>query len=252
MKLFPDYNPPPFLLSPPPSPSPSFSSKEAKARAILRKNVISLWVEGRDGTIGGMQARSNRLRRKLSIYSAYVSASGGYDNKPIAAIKINRYLGNRSVNFYEANISGNDMLFKAAIIFQLVNNFWLKLRRAGGGYRLSTAINIVTISRGPRCPPRIANRSRTTETGLGGFFDVVARIQPPTTTPYYTAPRHHRHHNRTWVFKGEGSTRARARIDFHETNRCRRRARVNVSTVHGNPFPRCVVSCSRRGSPCRP
>lgn len=91
-------------------------------------------MEGRDGTIGGMQARSNRLRRKLSIYSAYVSASGGYDNKPIAAIKINRYLGNRSVNFYEANISGNDMLFKAAIIFQLVNNFWLK---AAGGRRIS-------------------------------------------------------------------------------------------------------------------
>lgn len=42
MKLFPDYNPPPFLLSPPPSPSPSFSSKEAKARAILAGKMSSL------------------------------------------------------------------------------------------------------------------------------------------------------------------------------------------------------------------
>lgn len=65
-----------------------------------------------------------------SRFTVHTSPAVASDNKPIAAIKINRYLGNRSVNFYEANISGNDMLFKAAIIFQLVNNFCLK---AAGG-----------------------------------------------------------------------------------------------------------------------
>lgn len=128
---FPDYNP----LLPPSSNPPSSSSIPKfleRGSCNFRKNFISL--DGRRGgrAVGWREGCDRIVCTVNSRFTVHTSLPVACDNKRIAAIKINRYLGNRSVNLYEANISGNDMLFKAAIIFQLVNKFSGWERRAGG------------------------------------------------------------------------------------------------------------------------
>lgn len=127
-----------------------------------------------------------------------------------------------------------------------------------GGYRLSTAINIVTISRGPRCPGRVSPTDREHNRNRSWVYGclTLARIQQPPPTVYRI---HTDAITDTISARGclKPPLRARARENRLSRNEsvppCERKTAGYVAwSVHGNPFPRCVVSCSLRGSPCRP